>query len=583
MEQLKKIISHLGVSCLVFVENDFVPVSDSKKIISKYLVLPAKCKLSLHDKLRKLDKGDFVDQLLSFEAKFNELEHTAGKDAYLQTGEIDSYFKTLGNIGNIRDCIDGFCTKITPEIVSIFFQYGVIENHPDQYKDLFNEFLNPNSEFILLLYRNITPSDIIDFKDTLLSVMGTNENSSFIAIIDNKLGSGDDSGVKIANEYIKNIVDETPKMSVYSIVFTSQTPPEDNNDFDNGYYQVVAKSDNAAKDISKALSLIAFTKTFSYIHGKTTEAVLHVPVIIKENKHNIAYIVNKANEEGILPYEAINLWYENAINYLVNKFIIEEKSDHFLTSTIGLAKLFAEHYNSSLPNACASLKDIDTNEIFDYTINKKHLPIAPGDVFFSNEAYYIIIGQACDVSLRSDVTRNSNIALFVNASFEALTSNKKSKSKVIKEKEFVKLNCFKKQDNCVGFLKIELKTKSTRHVDFDIIDLAVYNEDGECKINVDSSLDDNIKKYLASSIEDNYDILKEKLQKVLNVPDDIRDILKDKDNGILGYKKEGSVVSYPYKRLCRIKGNFNRLIHDNYWNYRSRIDLNEINLTNNEG
>lgn len=582
MEQLKKIISHLGASCLVFVENDFVPVSDNKKIISKYLILPIKCKLSLQDKLRKLGKGEFVDQLLLFEEKFNTIEHTETKDAYLQTGEIDSYLKTLGNIGNISDCINEICTKISKDIAPIFFQYGIIESHPDQYNDLFNEFLNPNSELILLLYTNITPSDIIDFKDTLISIMSTNESFSFIAIIDNKLGSGEDSGVKIANEYIKNIVDDTPKMSVYSIVFTSQKPPVDNNDFDNGYYQVVAKSDNAAKDISKALSLIAFTKTFSYIHGKTTEAVLHVPKIIKENKHSIAYIVNKANDEGILPYEAINLWYENAVNYLVNKFIIEEKSDHFLTSTIGLVKLFAEHYNSCLQNDCASLKDIDTNEIFDYTINKKHLPIAPGDVFLSNEVYYILIGQTCDVSLRSDMTRNSNIALLVNASFETLTNKQKCKSKVIREKEYVKLNCFKNQDNCVGFLKIELKTKSTIHVDFDIIDLAVYNENGECKINTNNSLSDNIKKYLASSIEGNYDKIKEKLLKILSIPEDIRGVLKDKDNGILEYKKEGDDISYPYKRICRIKGNFNRLIHDNYWNYRSRIDLNEINLTNNE-
>ena len=43
-------------------------------------------------------------------------------------------------------------------------------------------------------------------------------------------------------------------------------------------------------------------------------------------------------------------------------------------------------------------------------------------------------------------------------------------------------------------------------------------------------------------------------------------------------KIEDNIMTYPYKRICRIRGNFNRLIHHNYWHYRGRIDLNEINL-----
>ena len=73
--------------------------------------------------------------------------------------------------------------------------------------------------------------------------------------------------------------------------------------------------------------------------------------------------------------------------------------------------------------------------------------------------------------------------------------------------------------------------------------------------------------------------MQEEINKIVKIPEDIKTLLKDKTNYLFTYNKTNSVVTLPFQRICRIKGNFNQLIHHNYWHYRSRTDLNEINLT----
>lgn len=609
MDQLKKIISHLGVSCLLFVENDFVPVCDNKKRISKYLLLPAKCKSKLQEKLRELCKSEFVEQLLSFENKFKQLDHTVNKDVYLATGDIDSYLKTLNDIGDITNCIDDICAKMPKEIASLFFQYGVIESYPDQYKSLFDEFMKPNSEICILLYNNITPSDITEFERNLISTVGEGINAAFIAIIDNKLGSGDDEGVRIANEYIKSIIDNHKRMSGYSIVFTSQVPPNDCNDFGSGHFQIVSKSANPVSDISQAISMIAFSKTFGYIHNKMKDAVSNMPKLITKNKHSVAYIVDKANIEGMLPYEAISIWYENALNYGLNKAIADEK-DTYLVASIGLAKII--NVSDSSTNVTDSkMQEVCSNELFDYTINSKHLPLAPGDIFqTADNKYLILVGQTCDLSLRtSSLKRNAQIAELLNASFKSVSEIQKYYRKQVngiglnseeKKEAWIKSSINRKIGRCdnfllyneflknteKGFLKINYKTNNLTFVKFDILDLCMYNTDGDCKINTDENLDESLLRYLPDSNTENYKKLQTKIKSIRQIKTQSKidtNIISDELYVLLDYKEDGNNIIFPYKRICRIKGNFNRLIHDNYWNYRSRIDLNEINLTNNEG
>ncbi|WP_320052630.1 hypothetical protein [uncultured Acetobacteroides sp.] len=607
MEHLRKIINHLDVSCVVFIENGFVKCDKANELISKYLLLPLVNKQNIINKLIRCSYNELAEKLSLFEKTFASLNHVETKSTYLETGDIESYIGILDDNQGIEALLSEVCQFIHPhpDIIDIFFQYGVLGSYPSQYDNLLKEFLKIDSTVGVLLYSNITPSEIKIFEEDVLLFLNKKTNKTFISIIDNKLGSGDDEGVKIANEYIKGILDQNTNISGYSIVFTSQTPPADNVNIDNGYFQVVTKSECANRDISHALSLIAFSRTFSYIHDKMREAVDNVPSIMREHKHNIAYIIDKANKEGMLSYEAISLWYENAINYSINQSIKTEENAYLLSS-IGLAKMV----DSSLilhDDISQSLQEIGSNELFDFSINAKHLPIAPGDVFqIGKKSYLVLVGQTCDLAIRSNTfKRNALVAELLQANFRTIESvNKYYELKVNsqdikadKHKEWISDNVKRKIGRCenyllyngfkhngeLGYLKIQYKTNNLKLVGFEVLDLCMYNENGDCSIDTVVELDTKLQNYLTDSNCANYKNIQSKLNSLVNITDEkVISLLKNETNGILEYKQEGNLIIFPYKRVCRIKGNFNKLIHHNYWHYRSRIDLNEINLSNNE-
>lgn len=595
MERLNKIFEHLNISCVVFIENDFNEISIDL-VLAKYVTFSNKAKLL--DKFTLLGHQDFVEKLNLFDSIFNKLPHLPGMKDYLQSG-IRGYVEMFKENLGILDIVDDIERNATEEIQKTFFKYGFL-SYPQAYNSFFENMLSGRLKQPVLCYKIIVANEIPSFKEDLLSVM--DEKKTFVSIIDNQLQDANDgSGVLIAKRDIKAMLDHDSTITGYSVIFTSQNPPNEADELENGYYQIVLKSNDSILDISKALSLIAYTKTFSYLHKKTQKAIADIPNIIKEQKHNIAYIVDKANIEGMLPYEAIHIWYENAINYLVNKSYQEEVRPIF-TSTIGLSKLFDKEFLESNDNPSFNFEEIVANEIFDFSVNAKHLPIAPGDVFWKNENdFVVLVGQSCDLAIRSNCRRGASIAELLKSKFatkeevlkcysqiaKGVSSKEKKQQEFIRNsinkkinrgEDFLLFNKFRHNNN-LGYLKIEHKTKSVILVDFSILDLCIYNNDGKCSINLNAPLPQPLIRYFTDANVNNYSALQEKMRSLAEINNPLKDSLKDKTCELLSYTKEDDVVTFPFQRICRIKGNFNQLIHHNYWHYRSRTDLNEINLT----
>lgn len=620
METLKKIAKHLNASCLLIVENDLKIIESEEEILSRYLILSDKNKKGLLEKLESTYKK-LKEQLKTLDDEFNKISHTDQMKDLLSMGDLFRYLKSLQGQKNITALAENIKTEIinTKESKKIFFQYGLIDNLPKPYEPLFEGLYTKDFPVAILCFDDFLPAELNNIENDISSVL--NNKKTFIAIVDNKLGDGDDDGVRIVKEDIKLMLDKHTDWKSFSVIFTSQTPPNIDPEFGTEYFRVIQKSENSLNDISKALSIIAFTKAFSYIHNKTTEATSKLPQLAQENRHNIAYIIDKANTEGMLPYEAIRIWNENATKYLTDKAFQEDME--VFAEIIGLTKLFNKNVLDSTASISGSITDIVSNEIFDYSVNSKYLPIAPGDIFVLNDKFYVVIGQACDLSLRYNLTRSSQMISVVEAEF-IIPKKKKGKNeveKVEKGKDYVTLNHFKKNESENGALKIELKTKSTQYLDYAVLDLCMYNQNGDCSISLDKPLDDLLVNYLTKSNIDNYNKLQLQFKLLSRVTENIfegisdsifennspylasvfeentsiditqlpkeerldktKKILIKKTNGLLSFKNEDNTVTYPYKRICRIRGNFNYLIHHNYWNYRGRIDLNEINLVEN--
>lgn len=594
MEKFNKIIEHLEVSCVVFIENDFEVENIESSILARYSILSARNKSLLIQNLRKNSRSELADNLVEFDSEFAKLKLPEGSLAYLKTGEWDNFLVTLPP-NDISVIAAQVISKITlnPESKRIFFQYGIVSNFPDNYKPFFEQIIGNNLQYSVLIFDDIIPVTLEEFQDDLLITL--NGTKIFSVIADNKLGSGDNQGLRIITEFIKNISDEN-SLIAYSVIFTSQSLPNDSREFGSGYYQSVIKSENGVYDISKALTLIAFSNTFTYLQKKIENSVRDIPNIIQSNKQNIAYIVDKANAEGMLPYEAIHIWYENALNFLLNKSFVEDTKPNF-TSAFGLSKLFDKSFLIPDTELSEDFRDISGNELFDCSVNAKHLPIAPGDIFFSEKRkYFVLTGQTCDLSIRSSTKeRTAQVGELLRSEYKSVANIASSYANLLKvEKEHKdvvnSLNkkigrldsalLFKgfKHNNDFGYLEVKHTTKSLRLVDFSILDLCMYNDNGNCSIDLNKELSLDLINYISDIALNRYSEIKSNLNELIGIHFDVRSKIENKMHGLLTYNQEENVINFPYRRVCRIKGDFNKLLHHNYWHYRSRVDLNEINL-----
>ena len=428
MEHFNKIVEHLDVSCIVIIENDLKPENNAETILAKYSILSETNKVKLLEKLTSKGFSFLSDKLKIFDMEFALLPHNEHKLAYLSTGELYSYLDSLINAPDITNTCNEIKTEIekNSSVNDIFFQYGITTTELPVYKPFIDQvFERDDYEPCILLLPDITSTSYKEFATDLKSALQGKSNS-FIAIVDKMLGNGEPNGIKIVKEYITSISQEN-KLIAYPFILTSTATNEPEKLGDYNMLVVSKQSQTLITDICKTVSINAYSKVFQYFEDKILDSLTKASEIASKNKNNIAYIVNKANEEGILPYEAIRIWYENALNLYTNVAIANGR-DPVFTTTIGLSKLITKSSNeeTDLPDDFKNqLKELNTNEIFDYSVNTKHLPIAPGDVFISNEGYFVTIGQACDISLRSNLKRGSKLAKIITATFEILGTGKK--------------------------------------------------------------------------------------------------------------------------------------------------------------
>ena len=583
MEQFNKIVEHLDVSCIVIIENDLKPENKAETILAKYSIMSNANKMKLLEKLTNNGFSSLSEKLKSFDTAFSSLPHTEQKLTFLSTGELYSYLKSLKNAPDITTICDDIKANIENNLSvnNIFFQYGITTTDLPVYKHFVDQiFEKSDYKPCIMLFQDVTSTSYKGFETDLKNTMNGTANS-FVAIVDKMLGNGEPNGIKIAKEYITTISKDN-KLTAYPFILTSTDTSEPEKLEDYNLLVVSKQSPTLMEDICKTVSINAYSKVFRYYEDTIFDSLIKASETASKNKNNIAYIVNRANEEGMLPYEAIRIWFENALNLYTNSAISNAGSLYF-TSTIGLSKLIskADDEDSHLSDDFKKhLKELSTNEIFDYSVNTKHLPVAPGDVFASNGGYFVVIGQACDISLRSDLKRGSKLAKIITATFETPGTGKKYKAKVVKDNpEYIKLNCFRNEKQEVGFLKIDLIAKKTLYLDFLVLDLCMYNSDGKGTIDTLKPLEKPLKNYFAEVYINHYANLQEEIKKVVEIPEKIKESLNSFTNGLLSYTIKDDVVLFPFQRICRIKGNFNQFIHHNYWHYRGRTDLNEINLT----
>lgn len=606
MDKFNKLIEQLDVCCVVIVENDLKIEESIDAILAKYAILSSVNKLYLNSKLENAGYTDLRNKLLNFDSVFSKFQHTVDKVTYLSIGELYPYVDKFDSPEFVTICNElKLEIENQPVVKDIFFQYGITSTSDPIYDPFINQIVNDETyDKCIMLFQNIEGARIDQFEHDLLAAM-KDKTKSFLAIVDKMLGNGEPDGIKIANEYLRTISEKNDLIS-YPFILTSNST-NDPIKFDDYNLLVVSKqSHNIESDICKTVSISAYSKIFSYLEEEMKRSLTKVSEIVSVSRNNIAYIIDKAGIEGILPYEAIKIWYENAVNHYTNQ-AVKEAGKSIFTSTIGLSKLFEKGIVEDEEGLKDEFKDclaeISTNEIFDYSVNSKHLPIAPGDIFEHQGRFLVLVGQSCDLLIRENkLSRNLQIAELLDAEFlskeDVLEYNKdvesknakgikkakrKANQKIDRFENHIVFKGFKSEDK-IGYIQIPFQSNKLKLIDYRILDLTMYNDTGKCEINLDLSLDKNLINYLSKGHKDYYEKIKNEIKQSLLIEGKEDFLAKNISQHIslISYSVSGNHISFPYTRICRLKDNFNKLIHHYYWNYRNRIDINEINLIEEE-
>lgn len=568
-DEFLNLIEKLRSYTIVIIENDFIPINNIEEVVSKYFQLN-----SLNKALIKIHHKEEFNLLNEFELNF--------KSHFTTIGELE---KSLLEAGKIKKLIEGksdLNTKlnelkekiIDSSIYENFLNFGIFETDADENYNIFFKALDKIKDKIIInIFKNF---DSYEENFTLIKNSIEKTNSNFcLFIIDEVLGRDNLTGTQVE----KIILDEFKENSI-SIIYSSNSSHKSNE-------SLIEKGSDPSlfEKINHKLYISAYQKILTKISESHKIGIQKALELSKKNTNNIINMLEKSKEEGITSFEAINNWFTLAKLYYQNKDLVSDFKDTF--SLVEFLNKNLLDSNDLSTETIKEVQELSSFEIFDYNINKKHLPPMSGDIFYDEETneLYFLVGQACDLSIREKGKRKLKLAELIKIDFKDSYDMSKPKISHIQERNNkIRIQNLKLNER---FVEIEILINNHLLASFDVIDLCMFNEDGECSISLKEDLNNSISVLLPDSLKTYYSNLKDRFKKVMELEEDIiktnKEILSDISISIFNfhnYDKGIDLVEFKLKRICRVKDNFNSFINKIYFDHKGRIDLNTIKTSN---
>ncbi|CAI8705238.1 ANK_REP_REGION domain-containing protein [Brevibacillus sp. IT-7CA2] len=594
--RFSQLLEGLNVGLIVLIENDFFFTHEiPERVVSDLACLNNQELCLLLATLEKLGFESLAHHIKETMDAFHRLP--VNRDHLPSLYQIKRIVHYLDKIehdetNNVKLKVQGLITLVKEEVDShlelrdIFMRYGVGIGNVSSYSQLFRL----AKDRAIRAYKKKP-----DVEEILQDINESLTPSQFCICIVDKLLEDDDGIDFIKKELFPNCVDK----NLISIIYTSQ--PETKEPYMQvdlselkDYYVVEVEKGNvdALKQLTNGLALCAFVELFnrlSMIQSKSIEKTLNLAL---SRKDNMIYLASMAHEEGITPYETISNWFQLATQYqIVNEMMGQDTKSSIYHFLLGLTHFLQEEFLGSEIgvelNEEAPIQKLNTFEIFDYTVNIQHQPPVAGDVYeMSDGKFAVLVGQDCDLMVRgAHINRNTRHADLLRAEFVAT----RNFEKVTKESKALEFNYFCKEAEVTdyyGVLKVKFESPFTS--DFIILDLCTFNQNGLSTLDLIAELDPMVKKVLPSPWRNYHGKLKKLLsqyrqhRELCESVDTEMDILQTNDLAAIEFHLTDQKMSYPVRRVCRIKREFRDILLNSYWEYRRRAATNTIGLVERE-
>ncbi len=198
-------------------------------------------------------------------------------------------------------------------------------------------------------------------------------------------------------------------------------------------------------------------------------------------------------------------------------------------------------------------------EIFlsDKIINGLNYPLENGDIFEIQHLNgikedYVLVAQECDLMVRSDGIRTTNIGLLLpieNIDLSGLT--KTAKENKLKEVEKMTATTFKIKYYIEGLHSIgKVSFKNPLYVDIDFLDLTVFDADGIAKISFDAILPNENE--FGASWEKRYRIIFNKFKHLMQRTTKYQELAQKADGRVVGRWIRRQVVSKDFAQKLQM-------------------------------
>lgn len=580
------LLDSLETKLVVFFDDTCIPTDDANEIFTNLIKLPETQQQFVLTKFFNTESESFQ----KFKDWIYARENPDFFLAHLKRNTHQEYL-TKHDGSMFDEFIKTILIKIQkPEILLNLKLFGVALTLPSAFNPFFESIIDNR---IYVIYKDALDTQVLEE----IKVLRTLIESNFILFILDK--AGQDNGNE-GYEFIKEHLDSARKNENFkyiSMLLTSQPKNDSTNEAIDFFRKELEKNSPTLMDsVEESLLLAAYAYFILQFEKYYTESIVEARNFSLKNYKNFANVLKDGHSEGIAPFEAMTDWLNIILDFNTHKRAIEDYINIF-----GLTSFFEKNLLNDIPTAQPdfdTIKDqyqeIRSSELFDFNVNKKYLPPAPGDIFFNatTECYQVLLGQACDMSMRYEeddtsgkACRKIKVAQMLPAKF--VTAKQMEKKCEIKHLQII-LRDFKNNEASIGNLEINVNEQIT--ADFDIIDCCMFNDMGMCQVSLEQELSISITKVLPLGKEANYSTLQNKARQKLEVINALKatdDIYKNFERLIVehidystfkfNYDEANKTLVYPLQRVARIKKSFFNLIYKKFIDHQGRIDLNLLN------
>ena len=589
MSRLPLLMRGLKANTVVIIENALQYETDPELVLGKFSLKKCnRAKICLT--LENLGHQACSRLLQSFYASFEQsprkpdIEGKGAENFFKRYITKDCGITDLGEDAVI-DCLRNLiAADENNDVKSTFMKYGIYSIEEADYNQIISE-IHQVEESEILFYKSDPPAHGIEAFFLEIDETCEETGSEFcLAIIDKKLGTGgaDEEGkVFIADKIIPE--NNNREKKIICCLYTSAPVDIVPDKFEKYFLQEIGKTDPEKNEkIVKTIARASYAQVFNIIMNRRQLSAENARDLVLRNQKNIKYIIKEALNEGIPGYDAIKYWFDLAEG---QQFDTQEIAD--IKFIGGITNFFKTEFledGSQLGEITNELKNLNSFELFDFNVNKKHQPFAPGDIWkTSNGDHFILMGQLCDTLLRTNNTRKAKIGELLKLKIEELqVGAAKFKIKVDDEVKTIIIQNFKLPDGTFKRIEIDVSTPEAEFADLMVLDLCMFNDQGRCYIELNNEptedifnlLPENIKNYhkdLIGFFNGVAPFINSQNQQLLSL---VNEIIKFSRTDFV--IKESNVIDFNLQRVGRLKGRFYDSVYNNYLNNKGRIDLNLI-------